>query len=237
MGCAPTQRGPTFAPGVRLVTGCLKTSRGVKVKTVQLFPAVLVIQPKSLALLWLLKAYSTRLSSLSFPCKIDFPSKLHFLYVRNLYTDIHGVFFPDIDECQSLSTCVNGICLNSEGSYTCENCPTGYRVSFDGELCEGWLIENYSVNGAFSYFWVCCCENIAICQWMSKSPYCFLTDIDECALPTACPQGTCTNREGSFTCVVCEPGFRVSEDGQRCDGESLWWNVLAYVCMLESRCV
>uniref|UniRef100_A0A3P9BQ05 Latent-transforming growth factor beta-binding protein 2 n=1 Tax=Maylandia zebra TaxID=106582 RepID=A0A3P9BQ05_9CICH len=86
--------------------------------SLQLFPAVLVIH------------------SLSFPCKIDFPSKLHFLYVRNLYTDIHGVFFPDIDECQSLSTCVNGICLNSEGSYTCENCPTGYRVSFDGELCE-----------------------------------------------------------------------------------------------------
>lgn len=47
------------------------------------------------------------------------------------------VFRPDIDECQSLSTCANGICLNSEGSYTCENCPTGYRVSYDGELCEG----------------------------------------------------------------------------------------------------
>lgn len=43
----------------------------------------------------------------------------------------------DIDECQSLDTCANGICLNSEGSYTCENCPAGYRVSYDGELCEG----------------------------------------------------------------------------------------------------
>lgn len=47
------------------------------------------------------------------------------------------VFRTDIDECQSLSTCANGICLNSEGSYTCENCPTGYGVSYDGELCEG----------------------------------------------------------------------------------------------------
>lgn len=47
------------------------------------------------------------------------------------------VFHTDVDECQSLSTCANGICLNSEGSYTCENCPTGYRVSYDGELCEG----------------------------------------------------------------------------------------------------
>lgn len=47
------------------------------------------------------------------------------------------VFSVDIDECQSLDTCANGICLNSEGSYTCENCPAGYRVSYDGELCEG----------------------------------------------------------------------------------------------------
>lgn len=47
------------------------------------------------------------------------------------------VLSVDIDECQSLDTCANGICLNSEGSYTCENCPAGYKVSYDGELCEG----------------------------------------------------------------------------------------------------
>lgn len=47
------------------------------------------------------------------------------------------MFSIDIDECQSLDTCANGICLNSEGSYTCENCPAGYTVSYDGELCEG----------------------------------------------------------------------------------------------------
>uniref|UniRef100_A0A3Q1EW23 Latent-transforming growth factor beta-binding protein 1 n=1 Tax=Acanthochromis polyacanthus TaxID=80966 RepID=A0A3Q1EW23_9TELE len=105
-----------------------------------------------------------------------------------------GLRCEDIDECLSLSTCANGICLNSEGSYTCENCPTGYRVSYDGELCEGG-------------------ENAAL----YKRLYCFTTDVDECALPTTCPQGTCTNTEGSFTCVVCQPGFRVSEDGQQCD--------------------
>lgn len=48
----------------------------------------------------------------------------------------------DIDECQFLSTCANGICLNTEGSYTCENCPTGYGVSHDGEFCEGWFISS-----------------------------------------------------------------------------------------------
>lgn len=46
------------------------------------------------------------------------------------------------------------------------------------------------------------------------------SDIDECALTTTCPRGTCTNTEGSFTCINCQPGFRVSEDGQQCDGEA-----------------
>lgn len=57
------------------------------------------------------------------------------------------LFFTDIDECRSLSTCPNGICLNSEGSYSCVNCPTGFTVSPDGELCEGvWYIVWYRVN-------------------------------------------------------------------------------------------
>lgn len=47
---------------------------------------------------------------------------------------------PDIDECRSGSVCANGICLNSEGSYSCITCPSGYSVSLDGELCEGLSI-------------------------------------------------------------------------------------------------
>lgn len=65
---------------------------------------------------------------------------------KHVYVGVH-VFHTDIDECQSLSTCANGICLNSEGSYTCENCPTGYRVSYNGELCEGWFINTTHLNG------------------------------------------------------------------------------------------
>lgn len=84
-------------------------------------------------------------SPLKFPrCATEFP----LCGLLNIYSDAHtclcwhAVFHIDIDECQSLSTCANGICLNSEGSYTCEECPTGYRVSYDGELCEGWFEHN-----------------------------------------------------------------------------------------------
>lgn len=60
----------------------------------------------------------------------------------------------------------------------------------------------------------------------------FTADINECALPTTCPQGTCTNTDGSFTCIVCQPGFRVSEDGQQCDGED--WLCRNVMCLFST---
>lgn len=168
---------------------------------------------------------------------------------------------PDIDECQSPSTCANGICLNSEGSYTCENCPTGYRVSYDGELCDGefnstklslinscitahvYRIQSERTNvgrviGSLLLGFFLVCRDL---HWISNRLCCFTPDIDECALPTTCPQGTCTNTPGSYTCIICQPGFRVSEDGQQCDGE-VFLCVCAgmcfcYVCILQHRCV
>lgn len=59
-------------------------------------------------------------------------------------------------------------------------------------------------------------------------------DIDECTLPTTCPRGTCTNTEGSFTCVTCQPGFRASEDGQGCEGEAAFVQECAFVA--PNRC-
>lgn len=64
------------------------------------------------------------------------------------------------------------------------------------------------------------CRDSPVPQQMSNCLCCSPPDIDECALPTTCPRGTCTNIQGSFTCIVCQPGFRVSEDGQQCDGEA-----------------
>lgn len=71
-----------------------------------------------------------------------------------VFARVH-VFSTDIDECQSLATCANGICLNSEGSYTCEHCPAGYRVSYDGELCEGKSL-NELLRAATCAFYTAC---------------------------------------------------------------------------------
>lgn len=44
----------------------------------------------------------------------------------------------DIDECGELGpdVCLNGICVNSQGSYECE-CSPGYVLDHTGHICMG----------------------------------------------------------------------------------------------------
>jgi hypothetical protein len=44
---------------------------------------------------------------------------------------------PDVDECASRASCPTGLCLNTEGSFTCSACESGYWVNEDGTACEG----------------------------------------------------------------------------------------------------
>lgn len=55
--------------------------------------------------------------------------------------------------------------------------------------------------------------------WWMKSDIC-LTDVDECTEPSLCMQGVCVNTVGSFTCTQCDVGYTLSDDRQRCEGES-----------------
>ena len=45
--------------------------------------------------------------------------------------------YADINECTALAACPSGLCLNTEGSYSCMACDAGYTVSRDGSTCEG----------------------------------------------------------------------------------------------------
>lgn len=54
-------------------------------------------------------------------CKFDFKSE-------------PMTFVADIDECQTSGICMNGRCVNTEGSFRCE-CPPGLAIDVDGRVC------------------------------------------------------------------------------------------------------
>lgn len=49
-------------------------------------------------------------------------------------------FSTDIDECHITGICMNGRCVNTDGSYRCE-CPPGLAIGLDGRVCVGMLIN------------------------------------------------------------------------------------------------
>ena len=53
---------------------------------------------------------------------------------RSIYVNFKG--HPrDIDECSLIDDCcINGKCINTDGSYMCE-CPNGYHLDSDGHTC------------------------------------------------------------------------------------------------------
>lgn len=45
-------------------------------------------------------------------------------------------FSPDVDECLLPGVCLNGRCVNLDGTYRC-TCNHGYQVTSDSKSCEG----------------------------------------------------------------------------------------------------
>lgn len=46
------------------------------------------------------------------------------------------IFSPDVDECVLQGVCLNGRCVNLDGTHRC-TCNHGYRVTSDSKACEG----------------------------------------------------------------------------------------------------
>lgn len=55
-----------------------------------------------------------------------------------MFTRVKEMLLPvaDINECETPGICMNGRCVNTDGSYRCE-CFPGLAVGLDGRVCVG----------------------------------------------------------------------------------------------------
>ncbi len=80
-------------------------------------------------------------------------------------TTILRVWVPDINECDQSGLCLNGRCVNTEGSFRCI-CSTGYEISSDGRYCTGmWNTKIYHTLAAEER------SRTVICIQLESFPY------------------------------------------------------------------
>uniref|UniRef100_A0A3B1IHS0 Latent transforming growth factor beta binding protein 2 n=1 Tax=Astyanax mexicanus TaxID=7994 RepID=A0A3B1IHS0_ASTMX len=150
-------------------------------------------------------------------CRHQLLAVYGFFKVLNfLPVTVHEINFTDINECAIPNKCPNGVCVNTEGSFTCE-CKNGFTKNWRGQ-CEdinecqaaGMCANGRCVNTEGSF--ICTCNHGY--QTTARNNSC--QDVNECLLPDACPHGTCVNLPGSHRCR-CYTGYQSSPDGKGCE--------------------
>lgn len=86
--------------------------------------------------------------------------------------------FVDHDECATTNMCLNGMCINEDGSFKCI-CKPGFVLAPDGRYCTGmWNLGD--VDWKRIFLSVHPCRNGSLVIWVDSMPYntLLLTTVD-----------------------------------------------------------
>ena len=125
----------------------------------------------------------------------------------------------DINECTENTDGCAQMCTNTIGSFTCA-CRVGYLLNSDGRACQG-IVYNTMISFILTKLHGSTIRNVLLMLLLILlSFFCICTDIDECSSGVHNCAQNCTNTVGSYTCS-CRSGYRLNNDGLRCDGQML----------------
>uniref|UniRef100_A0A8C5I4Y5 Fibrillin-2-like n=1 Tax=Gouania willdenowi TaxID=441366 RepID=A0A8C5I4Y5_GOUWI len=153
-------------------------------------------------------------------CNADTHKEKKFTPSLNLYeTRFISCSRPltDHDECATTNMCLNGMCINEDGSFKCI-CKPGFALAPNGRYCTGTYKCKY--------------QGVHTLPYLINVPHVTspLSDIDECLTPGICMNGRCINSEGSFRCE-CPPGLAIDVDGRVYSMKSTCW-----LTIQDNRC-
>ena len=101
----------------------------------------------------------------------------------------------DIDECANSTCGSNRYCSNSKGNFTCGGCYAGYQLQ--NGTCQGKSFCSFAL--------------LLLFLIIPTTPLLTMhTDTDECkSNATICPNSTCNNTIGNYTCGDCYRGYQL----------------------------
>uniref|UniRef100_A0AAZ3Q2V8 Fibrillin 2b n=1 Tax=Oncorhynchus tshawytscha TaxID=74940 RepID=A0AAZ3Q2V8_ONCTS len=125
----------------------------------------------------------------------------------------HGSL-PGLGETRE-GVCVNGVCINTDGSFRCE-CPFGYNLDYTGVNCvdtDECSIGNPCGNGTCTNVvggFECSCH-----EGFEPGSMMTCEDINECSLNPLLCAFRCVNTFGSYECM-CPSGYVLRDDHRMC---------------------
>lgn len=112
--------------------------------------------------------------------QVELHRNFHFF---ETWPEFYSCLPPDHDECATTNMCLNGMCINEDGSFKCI-CKPGFALAPNGRYCTGMndllvqtetsrLLQIWCFQILQIHFWTHLCKVFGLEELFETSPICF----------------------------------------------------------------